>query len=60
MRGKLNKGWHEKHPMPPKATFAQRVKWHVAHEKHCACRGIPNKLLEEMKARGIDPMTGKS
>jgi len=33
---KLNKAWHEKHPMPPKATFAQRVKWHLAHAKHCA------------------------
>ncbi|MEO8590333.1 MAG: hypothetical protein ABI432_13245 [Flavobacteriales bacterium] len=50
---KLNKVWHLKHPLPPNANFEQRVKWHLAHAKHCACRGIPTKLAEEMKVRGI-------
>lgn len=53
MIGKLNKAWHLEHRMPPKATFEQRVKWHVEHVKHCACRPIPDKLREEMKARGV-------
>ena len=53
MASKLNKAWHEKHPMPPKATFEQRVKWHLAHAKHCACRGIPAKLAERMREKGI-------
>jgi hypothetical protein len=51
----MNKAWHEKHPMPPKATFEQRVKWHTAHAKQCACRPIPAKLLERMKERGLVP-----
>jgi hypothetical protein len=50
---KLNKDWHLKHPMPPKATFEQRVKWHLEHVKHCACRPIPEKLLEQMREKGI-------
>ena len=54
MASKLNKSWHLKHPMPPRATFEQRVKGHLAHAKHCACRPIAGKLREEMKARGIE------
>jgi hypothetical protein len=50
---KLNKAWHMKHPMPPNATVEQRVKWHSEHVKHCACRPIPAKLLEQMKAKGL-------
>lgn len=50
---KINAAWHTKHPMPPKATFEQRVRWHLAHAKHCACRAIPRKLLEQMKGRGL-------
>lgn len=50
---KLNKAWHMKHPMPPNATVEQRVKWHSDHVKHCACRPIPGKLLEQMKAKGL-------
>lgn len=50
---KLNKTWHMKHPMPPNATVEQRVKWHSDHVKHWACRPIPGKLLEQMKAKGL-------
>lgn len=50
---KLNRSWHLKHAMPPKATFEQRVKWHLEHVKHCACRPIPAKLLEQMREKGI-------
>ncbi len=50
---KLNKAWHLKHPMPPNATFEQRVKWHLEHVKHCACRPIPAKLLEQMREKGV-------
>jgi hypothetical protein len=50
---KTNKAWHEKHKMPNSATFAQRVKWHLAHKKNCACRPIPEKLVQEMKERNI-------
>ncbi len=40
--------------LAPKATFAQRVKWHLEHAKHCACRPMPAELLERVKAGGIE------
>jgi hypothetical protein len=52
---KINKEWHLKNKMPSNATFEQRVKWHLAHQKHCLCRPIPQKLLDEMKKKRIDP-----
>jgi hypothetical protein len=50
---KMNKEWHLKNKMPKNATFEQRVKWHLEHMKHCACRPIPAKLAEKMKEKGI-------
>jgi hypothetical protein len=50
---KLNKEWHLKHKMPKNATLDQRIEWHLEHAKHCQCRKIEGKLLEEMKKRGI-------
>lgn len=50
---KINKEWHLKHIMPKNASFEQKVKWHLAHQKHCQCRSIPKKLLEEMKKKDI-------
>jgi hypothetical protein len=51
---KINKEWHEKNKMPKKATFEQRVKWHLEHAKHCQCRPVPEKLLAEMKEKKFD------
>lgn len=45
----INAEWHRKNRMPKKATFEQRVKWHLAHEKNCSCRPISEKLRNEMK-----------
>ncbi len=45
---KINKEWHETHPMPRNATLAQRIAWHQEHAKHCHCRPIPAKLLLEI------------
>ncbi|MEI9910956.1 MAG: hypothetical protein WDO71_15560 [Bacteroidota bacterium] len=50
---KINGPWHKNHIMPKNATFEQRMKWHLAHQKHCACRPIPQKLAEEMKKKGL-------
>jgi hypothetical protein len=50
---KLNKAWHEKHKMPANATLEQRIRWHLAHRKHCACRPVPSKLADVMRARGL-------
>jgi len=50
---KTNKEWHEKNRMPKNANFQQRVAWHLEHQKNCNCRPIPEKLLKEMKGKGI-------
>lgn len=52
--GKINKDWHLSNKMPPKATFEQRVKWHLEHIENCSCMPIPKKLLEEMKKKRIE------
>lgn len=49
----INKEWHLKNKMPKNATFEERVKWHLEHQKNCNCRPIPEKLLEEMKQKKI-------
>ncbi|HEY3355683.1 MAG TPA: hypothetical protein VGQ83_20695 [Polyangia bacterium] len=46
----INAEWHARHPMPKNPTLAQRIVWHQAHAKHCACRPIPAKLLALMEA----------
>ncbi|MEP7264574.1 MAG: hypothetical protein ABI772_08750 [Bacteroidota bacterium] len=50
---KTNKEWHLKNRMPVNATFEERVKWHLEHQKNCSCRPIPEKLLAEMKKKNI-------
>jgi hypothetical protein len=51
----MNSAWHKSHPMPRPATPAQRVAWHLAHQRQCSCRAIPasvQRLIEE-KAGGV-------
>ncbi len=50
----INKEWHLKNKMPKNAKFEERVKWHLAHQKNCNCRSIPEKLLNEIKTKNID------
>lgn len=47
----INAGWHKRHPMPKTPTVEDRIAWHLEHQKECACRPIPPKLQEQMKAR---------
>jgi hypothetical protein len=49
----INAEWHNHNKMPKNATFEQRVAWHLAHEQHCTCRPIPDKLREEMEKKGF-------
>lgn len=44
----INKKWHEANPMPKNPSLNERVNWHLAHAKNCACRPIPSKLQEEI------------
>lgn len=43
---KLNKAWHVEHVMPKNPSLAQRVEWHKEHVVHCACRPIPEKIMQ--------------
>jgi hypothetical protein len=45
----MNKAWHEAHKMAKNPTHAERVKWHIAHAKHCACRKPPESVREEVE-----------
>ena len=47
----INGVWHRKHIMPKNPTLEQRIRWHIAHAKHCACRPIPAALLAETEKR---------
>jgi hypothetical protein len=40
----INAAWHRKHPMPKNPSEAERIAWHRAHARHCACRPVPPKL----------------
>jgi hypothetical protein len=46
MFNKINGEWHKKNKMPKNPTLKERIKWHIAHAKNCACRAIPPKLQE--------------
>lgn len=56
----INKEWHLQNKMPPKATFEQRVAWHLEHQVECTCAPIPKKLLAKMEKKGIDPTPRKT
>jgi len=45
----MNRTWHEAHVMPKNASDEQRMIWHRAHQKACACRPIPARLLGKMQ-----------
>jgi hypothetical protein len=47
----MNREWHAKNQMPPKASLEQRIHWHREHQKHCACREVPKSLLPHMKKK---------
>lgn len=54
----INSAWHKAHRMPKNATLQQRIEWHTAHQKVCACRPIPPKLAAQMKARERTEVAG--
>jgi hypothetical protein len=55
----MNKAWHAAHPMPPKATREQRVRWHAAHLRACACRPVPESLQEDVGKWRVTPARAK-
>jgi hypothetical protein len=45
----INATWHKRHPMPPRATPEQRLRWHLAHAKTCGCRKPTASMLSELR-----------
>lgn len=39
--------------MPKNATLDQRVRWHLEHAVECACRDIPDRIIAELRKRGV-------
>lgn len=42
----MNREWHERHPMPSRASLAQRVEWHREHAIVCGCRRPPEAIAD--------------
>ena len=54
--GKINRVWHLKNKMPPKATFEQRVSWHREHLANCTCRtDLPADIEKALKTGESKP-----
>ncbi len=51
----LNAEWHRAHPMPPKATFEERVAWHRDHARECGCRQPPPDIAAVLEAERDGP-----
>jgi hypothetical protein len=49
MMGRIDREWHEAHPMPERATLEQRIAWHLDHAKHCGCRAMPARIRQEIE-----------
>jgi len=47
----MNKEWHARNKMPPKATLKEKIDWHLRHQKNCSCREIPKSLTKFIKSR---------
>ncbi|MBI5721271.1 MAG: hypothetical protein HZC37_26675 [Burkholderiales bacterium] len=52
---RVNRPWHEAHPMPAKPSLEQRVAWHRAHALACACRPVPEPILAMIAAQQPAP-----
>ena len=50
---KINEAWHARNPMSERPTLEERIKWHLSHARHCACRPIPAKVAQAIRARGL-------
>jgi DNA-3-methyladenine glycosylase I len=40
----MNRKWHAAHVLPRNANDRTRLRWHLEHQKQCACRPIPAAL----------------
>jgi hypothetical protein len=49
----INAFWHAANKLPANASMSQRVAWHLAHAKACACRPIPDDVREEIRLQAL-------
>ncbi len=49
----INTSWHEKHRMPQNPSLTQRINWHIAHAKHCACRPMPQSVISALESKNL-------
>jgi hypothetical protein len=54
----MNVQWHRANKMPQRATQAQRLAWHLEHQRQCACRPIP-RSLQALAAKQAGKATGR-
>ena len=52
-KSRVNKAWHQQHVLGSHARLDDRVAWHLAHAKACACRPIPPSIVAAITARGL-------
>jgi hypothetical protein len=57
----INDDWHRTHRLGPHAPLDERIEWHIAHEKHCACRSMPARIRHEIARRRLvaDPAVAR-
>jgi hypothetical protein len=56
----INAGWHLRNRMPRNASIDDRIRWHVAHARACACRPIPESVAREIRTRSRRPAASRS
>jgi uncharacterized protein YdhG (YjbR/CyaY superfamily) len=49
--GRRNAAWHSSHRLPRGASLDERVRWHVAHARACACRPMPPSVRAKLDRR---------
>jgi len=50
----INRKWHLKNKMPKNPSLAEKIKWHIAHAKECACRPVPESIRKVIEAKKKD------
>ena len=53
IRKSIDATWHRANPMPARPTLEQRLRWHLGHQKRCACREIPATLVALVKSKKL-------
>ena len=53
----INDEWHRTHRLGPHAPIDERIAWHIAHERACACREMPTRIRHEIARRALADAT---